>query len=99
MPDRLPLPQTVFMNPSPAVQSSDITSQNLFGGLPDASDAFRPNYDTDWNPSTTTTLNFIDEIWENRRDELPYMYGAYQIYEADSQSHKYSFISHVNKTS
>lgn len=79
-PDRLPLPQQLVLNPE-AVATSDIDMSKLYDTLPGQPSSFDAVYDSDWD-SSTTIVNFIDEIFENRRGELPYMYGSYQTYSA-----------------
>jgi len=44
--------------------------------------AFKVDYVSDWDASTTTISEFIDDIWDARRTELPYMYGSYEIHTA-----------------
>jgi len=98
-PSRLPLPQTVYINKSPVVQSSDVTVEELFEDLPNQDSSFIALYDSDWDSATTTVEDFSDSIFYSAKTELPYMYGAYEIYEADKVNNHYQFLTFVNITS
>jgi hypothetical protein len=84
-PDRLPLPQSLLMNPNAiSTSSSDITDMKVFyTGLPDSSDSFNVDYLEDWDSSTNTIQESIDTIYEERRSELPYRYGSYEFWQAN----------------
>lgn len=90
-PTRLPLPQQLLIND---FSGSGVTPQLLVDGLP---------YSEDFNekvvPKSASTQGFIDQIWSARRDELPYMYGGYEVYKADKSAQQYQFVSHLNTTS
>lgn len=98
-PSRLPLPQTVYINQAPVVTTSDVSVQDLFATLPNSDSSFIALYDDDWDSSTTTIKDFSDDIFFAAKTELPYMYGAYEIYEADSVNNHYQFLTFVNITS
>jgi ATP-binding cassette subfamily A (ABC1) protein 3 len=65
--------------------------------LPNQPGSFNLIEDEDYS-STTTITEYIDEIFDNRRTELPYMYGSYQTYSANKADQQYKFVSHLNLT-
>jgi len=98
LPDRLPLPQQLVINPTAvAAASTDIPVADLYSTLPNQPGSFNLIEDQDYS-STTTITEYIDEIYDNRRSELPYMYGSYQTYSANKADQHYKFVSHLNLT-
>jgi hypothetical protein len=77
---------------------SDVTVQELFDDLPSSDSSFIAKFDADWD-SSTSIKDFSDSIYVNARTDLPYMYGAYEIYEANKVKNHYQFITFVNITS
>jgi hypothetical protein len=99
MPDRLPLPQSLIMNPTPVDTSSDISVEDLYAGLPNSGSDFSVQYASDWDSASTTIINFEDGVFDNRATDTPYRYGAYEIYKANRDIQQYRFISFLNTTS
>lgn len=73
------------MNPKPYnSDKSDIDDTNvLFNNLPQVKDSFDSNYATEYVPKSTTIQEFNEDIWEARNSEMPFMYGSYNIFEAN----------------
>jgi len=80
------------MNPQPVISSSNVQVQTLVKYL---GDAFSVKYDTDWS-AQTNYKQYSDSIFDERLSTYPYMYGSYQIFEANTQSQQYKFITFVN---
>jgi hypothetical protein len=73
---------------------SGVTPQLLIDGLPKSSD-----FNEKIVANSANIQGFIDQVWDARRDVLPYMYGSYEVFKADKSAQQYQFVSHLNTTS
>ena len=101
-PDLYPLKQKLLINRDlyDSEGSEGLTPLDFAEGLPEFDNAF----DVTVNPKSKgdTFDQFGDDLYEFGISEAyaePYMYGSYEIYEANKQNQTYKFVSYVNLTS
>mmetsp|Transcript_5012 Transcript_5012/g.6117 ORF Transcript_5012/g.6117 Transcript_5012/m.6117 type:complete len:398 (-) Transcript_5012:700-1893(-) len=101
-PDLYPLKQKLLVNRDlyTTEGSEGLTPADFAKNLPDYEDAF----DVTYNPKSpgATFDSFGDDLYEFGISEAyyePYMYGSYEIYEANKVNQTYKFVSYVNLTS
>ena len=97
------MPQTVFFNPAP-ILNTDTSVSTLIKNLPQSSSAFNfqfINYTTG-NYSALKMPTFGQYLFDygtQNITELPFLTGSYQVYQADRASQQYKFVTFVNSTS
>ena len=96
--DAYPGPQRVLFNSANVEETTDqLTPEDIYTKLPD--------YDSYWKVTTTdqtdTWNDYYQEVGEQRfvGDELPYRFGSYEIYKADTSAQEYQVNVYVNATS
>ena len=86
------------MNSKPVISDADdITSEELFARLPNATQAFEVEYYDDFSDFN----EFYDKVFDQQYKApiYPYRYGSYQIYQANRKNHTYAFTTFLNITS
>ena len=96
-----PLKQQLYVNER-AYNSTrgSVQSRTLIENLPDFADSFEVTYSE--KPKSDTFDSFADDIFEFGTKEAPkepYMYGSYEIYEANRNNQEYKFAAYLNLTS
>jgi hypothetical protein len=89
-----------LINPIPVIRSrSEVLISDLVEGLTD-SEEFDINY-SEWhkNMQIYEYGNTVYNFGISESPDIPYMYGSYQIYEANLATQQYKFVSWLNLTS
>ncbi len=96
-----PLKQKLLVNSDIIdVANSDLTPEDIIKNLPDYESAFEVTYND--KKAGKTFDDFGDDLYDFGNAEAfsePYMYGSYEIYQADKTNQTYKFVSYVNLTS
>ena len=98
-PDRLPFPQTLFVNDASSVEG-DTPLPSILNNLPRNSQ--NEAFEVESSSLTSDSLSgFASQVFDfgTESDLFPYMYGAYYVYEANRSAQQYKFVSLVNATS
>jgi len=77
-----------------------LTPQVFAKNLPTVSKAFNVTYNKKGAGATFDA--FGDDLYDfgiSEAGSVPYMYGSYEIYEANKRNQTYKFVSYVNLTS
>ena len=79
---------------------SDVSPTELAESLPDYGEAFDVSY---YEEAPGLTFDqYSDKLFDFGTTEAykePYMYGSYEIYQADTRSQEYKFVTYFNLTS
>lgn len=100
-PSLYPLKQKLMINQNTYdAATGNVEPKVLAENLPDFANAFDVSYSEVAQGSTFDT--YADALFAfgtREAREEPYLYGSYEIYQADSESHLYKFVSYINMTS
>ena len=100
-PSLYPLKQRLLMNENIYDLEDSTLSPLIFAeNLPE----YESSFDVTWRPEEPgeTFDEFGDAVYEmgiEQGSKEPYIYGSYEMFQADNENHEYKFISYVNMTS
>ena len=100
-PSLYPLKQKLLMNENIYdIESSNLSPLIFAENLPD----YESSFDVKWRSEDRgeTFDDFGEAVFEmgiEQGAKEPYMYGSYEMFQADSVNHDYKFVSYVNLTS
>ena len=100
-PSLYPLKQKLLMNENIYdIENSDLSPLIFAENLPDYESSFDVTYRSE-DPGETFD-DFGDDVYQMGLDngaKEPYIYGSYEMFQADSVNHEYKFVTYVNMTS
>ena len=99
-PSLYPLKQQLYINENAYNETSNVTPRILAENLPDFDSSFDVTFRKE--PRGKTFDNFADDMFAFGVSDVakePYLYGSYEIFQADRVNQDYKFVSYTNLTS